>query len=386
MSRWRPRAQPPGPPATHADQPALHPVTSFERRRPATYGHPHSHIGIVGTRLDRLPGWEGHRRAATLLSCPNSRSPPRPLPPSDGPRVAAIVAGASIALLAFVLLLAAAAPALGRLPQGRRGFLTTSTERFHTSAYALATDDLDIDGHGSDWLVPSDRFGKMRLRAHLRPTASPSSWASPRSDRRPRTTSRLPAYASVADVDVSTHSTPTYHRPRRQRAAPASPERPELLGRVRPTAHGRQSLTWDVRHGAWSVVVMNDDGSRGVDAARQRRRVRADPLDDRCSALGIGTLLAPAVAACSSSASDRRAQPAGSDPVRVISMRRACGTARRPPGRRGAASSVAEERLDGDLVRGRARRRRVMRAGSGVSVAVAARAHRGRAWPRPGTC
>jgi hypothetical protein len=34
------------------------------------------------------------------------------------------------------------------------------------------------------------------------------------------------------------------------------------------SAHGSgpQTLTWKVRHGGWSIVVMNADGSRGVDA------------------------------------------------------------------------------------------------------------------------
>jgi hypothetical protein len=37
---------------------------------------------------------------------------------------------------------------------------------------------------------------------------------------------------------------------------------------VTASAHGTgsQTLTWKVRSGGWSVVVMNADGSRGVDA------------------------------------------------------------------------------------------------------------------------
>jgi hypothetical protein len=59
---------------------------------------------------------------------------------------------------------------------------------------------------------------------------------------------------------------------------------------------GTQSMTWKVRDGSWSVVVMNADGSRGVDAG-----VSAGPLcpsfarwAGACSAAGSCCWPAPA--------------------------------------------------------------------------------------------
>ena len=48
------------------------------------------------------------------------------------------------------------------------------------------------------------------------------------------------------------------------RPAPAAPASKPIWA---ASAHGKgtQSVIWDVKHGNWSVVVMNADGSRGID-------------------------------------------------------------------------------------------------------------------------
>jgi hypothetical protein len=48
-------------------------------------------------------------------------------------------------------------------------------------------------------------------------------------------------------------------------AQPAAPTSKRIWAAA---AHGTgpQTVTWDVKHGDWSIVVMNADGSRGVDA------------------------------------------------------------------------------------------------------------------------
>jgi hypothetical protein len=186
---------------------------------------------------------------------------PPPSRPAGGPRVAAVVAGASLALVAFVLLLAGAGLRWVDGHKDADGFLTTSTERFHTTTYALATDNLDIDGHGSGWLVSSDRYGNVRLRATSNDGKRVFVGIGPSAAVR-RYLSRS-AYASVADVDAHPFRA-TYH----DHAGTGRPGAPadQRFWAASAQGAGRQSLSWDVRHGDWSVVVMNADGSRGVDA------------------------------------------------------------------------------------------------------------------------
>ena len=214
---------------------------------------------------------------------------PPPSRPADGARVAAVVAGASIALVAFVLLLAGAGLRWVNGHKDAGGFLTTSTERFHTGTYALATDNLDIDGHGSGGLVSSDRYGKVRLRATSN-DGKPVFVGIARSAA-VRNYLSGSAYASVADIDADPfHADYVDHAGRGRPGAPAD----QSFWVASTHGAGRQSLTWDVRHGEWSVVVMNADGSRGVDAGVS---AGADvPILSTLgwSALGIGTLLAAA--------------------------------------------------------------------------------------------
>jgi hypothetical protein len=214
-------------------------------------------------------------------------SAPSPSRPRDGLRVAAVVAGSTLALVAFLLLLAGAGLRWVDGHKDRDGFLTTSTERFHTQAYALATDDLDIDARGAGWLVDTDSYGKVRLRATSNDGKAVFVGIAP-TDAVRRYLSDT-AYSSVTDIDAA-----PFRASYVDHSGSARPGAPAGQGFWAASAQGAgpQTVTWDVRHGNWSVVVMNADGSRGVDAGVS---AGADvPILSALgwSALGVGTLLA----------------------------------------------------------------------------------------------
>ena len=143
------------------------------------------------------------------------------------------------------------------------GYVSTGTHGLQTSTYALTTDNLDIDLDGAGWLLDNDRLGHVRVQRR-RATTSRSSSASPQrvtcrtTSPRPRTppspTSRTGRSAPSTSPTATTAATSA----RRSR-------RPALWA---ASAHGTgsQAMTWKVRDGDWSVVVMNADGSAGVDA------------------------------------------------------------------------------------------------------------------------
>jgi hypothetical protein len=211
---------------------------------------------------------------------------PPPSRPAGGARVAAVVAGASLALVAFVLLLAGAGLRWVDGHKDADGFLSTTTERFHTSTYALATDNLDIDGHGSGWVVSSDRYGQVRLRAAsndgkpvfvgIAPTAAVHRYLGDS------------AYTTVDDIDADPFRATYVDHAGGRPGAPADQD----FWAASASGAGRQSVTWDVRHCDWSVVVMNADGSRAVDAGVSAGADVPILTTLGWSALGIGALLA----------------------------------------------------------------------------------------------
>src|SRR5215211_4087120 len=179
---------------------------------------------------------------------------------STGARIAAFAGAAVVGLLALVLL---AVGGLSLWANGQKdddGYLATGSDRFATTTYALATENLDIDSEGAGWLINSDRYGKVRLKVDSR-AGKPVFVGVARTSAVTRYL-RDSAHATVTDVSYS----PFKADYRTQGAG----SRPALPGDQRfwaASAHGAgtQTLTWDVEHGSWSVVVMNADGSRGVD-------------------------------------------------------------------------------------------------------------------------
>jgi hypothetical protein len=180
---------------------------------------------------------------------------------STGGRIAAFAGAGVVGLLALVLLGAGGIALWANGQKNDDGYLATGSDRFATSTYALATENLDVDSHGAGWLINSDRYGKVRLKVDSR-ADKPVFVGIARTSDVTRYL-RGSAHATVTDVEYS----PFRAEYRTQRVG----GQPTLPGDQRfwvasAQGAGKQTLTWDVEHGSWSIVVMNADGSRGVDA------------------------------------------------------------------------------------------------------------------------
>jgi hypothetical protein len=177
-------------------------------------------------------------------------------------RVIAIVAGAAAALLAAGFLAAGGLLLWADGHKDADGYLSTASKPFTTSTYAIATDDLDIDADASDLVTSQDAYGKVRVKVSPRGDAPVFVGIAP--------TDEVSGYlhgsphATLTDVDADPFR--ASYRVNGGHEHPASPTEQRFWA---ASAHGAgaQTLTWDVRHGSWSVVVMNADGSAGVDAA-----------------------------------------------------------------------------------------------------------------------
>jgi hypothetical protein len=180
---------------------------------------------------------------------------------NKGPRVAAIIASGLIALLSLGFLAAGGVLLWGDSKKDADGYISSRTERFTTETSALATENLDLDLDGAASLVDDDVYGKVRLRAE-------STGGKPVFVGIARTSDvddylRGTAHELVTDVDYS----PFHADYRRQDGdrAPAAPGGRRFWA-ASAQGEGKQALTWDVKDGDWSVVVMNADGSPGVHA------------------------------------------------------------------------------------------------------------------------
>jgi len=204
-------------------------------------------------------------------------------------RIAAFIAAGVIGLLSLGLLAVGGILLWGDSQKDDNGFLTTRAERFATTTYAMSTDSLDVEG--LDWVVGRDNWGKLRLDVD------------PRGD-----TPLFVGVARTADVDrylrgvqhdlVTDVDVDPFRADYREQRGEARPTRPAAHDFWVASAHGagHQALTWEVEDGDWSIVVMNEDASRGVDASV---KAGADVpfLSDAGWASLAGGLIAIAIAA-----------------------------------------------------------------------------------------
>ena len=194
----------------------------------------------------------------------NSATLPSTHPPSQRPRAARIWLGLAAALTGLIAaaLLAVGGFALwGDSQKDADGFLSSGSERFATDTRALVSENLDVDLDGAESILDDGRLGTVRLDV-TSDSGEPVFVGIGR-------TSQVSEYlegvsrATVTDVDFAPF-TADYSR----QSGARRPSPPAQIGIWTTSAHGagRQTLTWDVPDGDWSVVVMNADGSPRVEA------------------------------------------------------------------------------------------------------------------------
>jgi hypothetical protein len=141
------------------------------------------------------------------------------------------------------------------------GYLTTPTERFATPTYALTRSRLEVDTEGAKWVLNEDWFGKIRIRGESADEKTVFIGIGPQADVA-RYLGTV-AHANVQDVDFDPFRA-TYLPI--AGGAPQEPPTDQGFWAASASGVGTQTLTWKVRDGDWSVVLMNADGSRGVAA------------------------------------------------------------------------------------------------------------------------
>ena len=167
----------------------------------------------------------------------------------------AVVLGSIASLIGLALLLGGLALILAHaFARDSDGYYTTGTERLATSTYALTAEDIDLGTEAAD-VVPEDVLGRIRIRAE-RPGGRPV-FVGIGPEREVDAYIRGVAHAEVEELD------PPRYRTNRG-GAPGGPPSDERFWVASTQGSGRQTVSWEVEGGQWTVVAMNADAARRV--------------------------------------------------------------------------------------------------------------------------
>jgi hypothetical protein len=176
-------------------------------------------------------------------------------------RIALIVSGALAALTAAGLFAVGGLALWGDGQKDAQGYLSTDSHRFAASSHALVSENLDIDLDGAEDLVAGTDLGDSRLTV--------ASGAGEKLFVGIARTGEVTRYlGDVGHTEVSDFDATPFDGDYREQPGTGKPERPadQSFWVASAEGAGTQRLDWDVEEGDWSVVVMNADGSTGVQA------------------------------------------------------------------------------------------------------------------------
>ena len=173
-------------------------------------------------------------------------------------RVVAMVLASLTALLGLCVLLGGAAIVVAHgVIRDDDGFYESGQEHLTSDAYAIATDEIDLDIGPADW-AGEDLLGDLRLTVE----GASGDDVFIGIGRTVDVTRYLDGvrHDVLADFDGNDAELEPVAGNRR----PQPPGRQDFW-EAQASGSGEQRLDWDVESGVWSIVVMNADASPGVD-------------------------------------------------------------------------------------------------------------------------
>jgi len=178
-------------------------------------------------------------------------------------RVVRVVFG-SLAILAALALIGSAIAAIVGLETNRdaTGYFTTHTHHYQTSSYALSTESLNVGGVTG---VLEAGLLRFRIAATSNDAAKPLFVGIARSADVSRYLARV-KHDELRDISFDPFKI-DYRR--LGTGAPAALPSTQSFWQTHASGIGTQTISWPVKTGHWSAVVMNADGSRNVSVDAQ---------------------------------------------------------------------------------------------------------------------
>jgi hypothetical protein len=194
----------------------------------------------------------------TSTSAPPAWVPPA-APRRRPGRVVALVVGVLLLIPGIALVAAGGLLLWAHGVHRSDGFVTSPTGRFTTSTHALVSDRIDLPT-GADRLPFETSVGDARVEV----TAGEGSEVFVGIAR----ASDVSAYlggVSRTRIEALGFGSPAGNDDQRPGGAPSGPPADQDFWIAQASGTGRQQVTWPAADGDWVFVIMNADGSAGID-------------------------------------------------------------------------------------------------------------------------